>query len=62
MREVFDQNGYLYVPNAVDFKSLYCSPPVDKEGQRITGMERHFRRQKPEFKSIEPQVNGSLAR
>ena len=62
MREVFDRNGYLYVPNAVDFKSLYCSPPVNKEGQRITGMERHFRRQKPEFKSIEPQVNGSLAR
>ena len=62
MREVFDRNGYLYVPNAVDFKSLYCSPPVDKEGQRITGMERHFQRQKTEFNSVEPQVNGSLAR
>ena len=62
MREVFDRNGYLYVPNAVDFKSLYCSPPVDKEGQRITGIERHFRRQKTEFNSVEPQVNGSLAR
>ena len=62
MTEAFDRNGYLYVPNAVDFKSLYCSPPVNKEGQRITGMERHFRRQKSEFKSIEPQVNGSLAR
>ena len=62
MREVFDQNGYLYVPNAVDFKSLYCSPPVDKEGQRITGIERHFLRQKTEFNSVEPQVNGSLAR
>ena len=62
MTEAFDRNGYLYVPDAVDFKSLYCSPPVDKEGQRITGMERHFRHQKPEFKSMEPQVNGSLAR
>ena len=62
MREVFDQNAYLYVPNAVDFKSLYCSPPVDKEGQRITGIERHFFRQKTEFNSVEPQVNGSLAR
>ena len=62
MREVFDQNGYLYVPNAVDFKSLYCSPPVDKDGQRITGIERHFLRQKTEFNSVEPQVNGSLAR
>ena len=62
MREVFDRNGYLYVPDAVDFKSLYCSPPVDKEGQRITGIERHFLRQKTEFNSVEPQVNGSLAR
>ena len=62
MREVFDQNGYLYVPNAVDFKSLYCSPPVNKEGQRITGIERHFKRQKTQFNSLEPQVNGSLAR
>ena len=62
MTEAFDRNGYLYVPNAVDFKSLYCSPPVDKEGQRITGIERHFRRQKTEFNSVEPQVNGSLAR
>ena len=62
MTEAFDRNGYLYVPNAVDFKSLYCSPPVDKEGQRITGIERHFRHQKTEFNSVEPQVNGSLAR
>ena len=62
MTEAFDRNGYLYVPDAVDFKSLYCSPPVDKEGQRITGIERHFRRQKTEFNSVEPQVNGSLAR
>ena len=62
MTEAFDRNGYLYVPDAVDFKSLYCSPPVDKEGQRITGMERHYLRQSPDFKSMEPQVNGSLAR
>ena len=62
MTEAFDRNGYLYVPDAVDFKSLYCSPPVDKEGQRITGIERHFRHQKTEFNSVEPQVNGSLAR
>ena len=62
MREVFDRNGYLYVPNAVDFKSLYCSPPVNKEGKRITGIERHFKRQKTQFNSLEPQVNGSLAR
>ena len=62
MRKVFDQNGYLYVPDAVDFKSLYCSPPVNKEGKRITGIERHFKRQKTQFNSLEPQVNGSLAR
>ena len=62
MREVFDQNGYLYVPNAVDFKSLYCSPPVDKEGQRITGIEKHLKYKQVEFNPIEPQVNGSLAR
>ena len=62
MREVFDQNGYLYVPNAVDFKSLYCSPPVDKEGQRITGIEKHLKYKQVEFNSVEPQVNGSLAR
>jgi len=62
MTEAFDRNGYLYVPNAVDFKSLYCSPPVDKEGQRITGIERHYRRQETQFNSVEPQVNGSLAR
>ena len=62
MREVFDQNGYLYVPDAVDFKSLYCSPPVDKEGQRITGIEKHLKYKQVEFNSVEPQVNGSLAR
>ena len=62
IRKQFDTTGYLYVPDAVDFKSLYCSPPVDKEGQRITGIERHFLRQKTEFNSVEPQVNGSLAR
>ena len=62
MTEAFDRNGYLYVPDAVDFKSLYCSPPVDKEGQRITGIERHHRRQETQFNSVEPQVNGSLAR
>ena len=62
MTEAFDRNGYLYVPNAVDFKSLYCSPPVDKECQRITGIERHYRRQETQFNSVEPQVNGSLAR
>jgi len=62
IRKQFDTTGYLYVPDAVDFKSLYCSPPVDKEGQRITGIERHFLRQKTEFNSVEPQVKGSLER
>ena len=62
MREIFDRNGYLYVPKAVDPAILYCSPPVDKEGQRITGVEKHLKYKEVEFNPIEPHVNGSFAR
>ncbi len=61
IRKQFDTTGYLYVPNAVDFKSLYCSPPVDKEGQRVHGNERHSS-QGVEYNFTEPQVKGSLER
>ena len=42
-REKFDQNGYLFVPNAiVDPLNLYCPPPVDTEGKRLVGQQNYI--------------------
>ena len=62
-REKFDQNGYLFVPNAiVDPLNLYCPPPVDTEGKRLVGQQNYVRHNKIEYNPVELQVDGSLAR
>ena len=62
-REKFDQNGYLFVPNAiVDPLNLYCPPPVDTDGKRLVGQQIYIRHNRIEYNPIEEQVNGSLAR
>ena len=62
-REKFDQDGYLFVPNAItDPENLYCPPPVGNDGQRLTGIEKYFKDNKIEYTPVEGQVGGSLAR
>ena len=62
-REKFDQDGYLFVSNAVsDPENLYCPPPVDNEGQRLIGIQKYIRNNKIEYDPVESQVNGALAR
>ena len=62
-RQKFDQDGYLFVPNAVaDPLNLYCPPPVDTDGKRLVGQQTYIRHNRIEYNPIEEQVNGSLAR
>ena len=62
-RKKFDQNGYLFVPNAiVDPLNLYCPPPVDTEGERLVGIQKYVRDNKIDYDPIESQVDGALAR
>lgn len=62
-RKKFDQDGYLFVPNAVtDPENLYCPPPVNNEGQRLVGQQTYIRKNKIEYNPTEQQVKGSLAR
>ena len=62
-REKFDQDGYLFVPNAItNPENLYCPPPVDNEGQRLTGIQKYFKDNKIEYTPVEGQVGGALAR
>ena len=43
-RQKFDQDGYLFVPNAVaDPLNLYCPPPVDTDGKRLVGQQTYIR-------------------
>ena len=52
-RNKFDQDGYLFVPNAVtDPENLYCPPPVDNEGKRLVGQQKYIRRNKIEYDPI----------
>jgi len=61
--ESFEENGYLFIPGLVkDPKKLYCSPPLNDDGNRLTGQVRYIRKDKFDFIPIEEQVNGSLAR
>ena len=49
-REKFDQNGYLFVPNAiVDPLNLYCPPPVDTDGKRLVGQQIYIRHNRIEY-------------
>ena len=62
-REKFDRDGYLFVSNAViDPINLYCPPPVDNEGQRLTGIQKYLKHNKIEYTPVEEQVGGALAR
>ncbi len=62
-REKFDQDGYLSVPNAItNPENLYCPPPVDNEGQRLTGIQKYFKDNRIEYTPVEGQVGGALAR
>ena len=46
-REKFDQDGYLFVSNAVsDPENLYCPPPVDTQGERLVGKQNYIRHNK----------------
>lgn len=61
--ESFEENGYLFIPGLVkNPKSLYCSPPLNDDGNRLTGQIRYIRKDKFDYIPIEEQVNGSLAR
>ena len=62
-REKFDRDGYLFVSNAVvDPINLYCPPPVDNDGQRLTGIQKYLKHNKIEYTPVEEQVGGALAR
>ena len=53
--EFFEKNGYLPLPGLIaDPENLFCPPPVDENGNRITGQMNYV----PD----EKQVQGSLAR
>ena len=61
--ESFEKNGYLFLPNLViDPENIYCNPPLDENGNRLTGQMRYVRKDKMHFDSTERQVEGSLSR
>lgn len=61
--ELFEKNGYLFIPKLVgDPDNLYCDPPLDENGNRLTGQINYIRKDKFTYSSNEEQVNGSLAR
>jgi len=62
-REKFDQDGYLFVPNAiVDPLNLYCPPPVDTKGERLIGRQNYIGHKKIVYEPVESQVDGSMSR
>ena len=62
-REKFDQDGYLFVPNAiVDPLNLYCPPPVDTKGERLIGRQNYIGHKKIVYDPVESQVDGSMSR
>tara|TARA_B100000900_G_C20595228_1_gene723134 strand:- start:102 stop:746 length:645 start_codon:yes stop_codon:yes gene_type:complete len=62
-REKFDQDGYLFVPNAiVDPLNLYCPPPVDTKGERLIGKQSYIGHKKIVYDPVESQVDGSMSR
>jgi len=59
----FEENGYLFLPGLIlDPENLYCSPPLDETGKRLSGQMNYIRKDKVIFEPEEIQVNGSLAR
>ena len=62
-REKFDEDGYLFVPNAIiDPINLYCPPLTDKDGKRLVGTQNYVRDNKIYYIPDETQVNGSMSR
>jgi hypothetical protein len=61
--EFFEKNGYLPLKGLIaDPENLFCPPPVDANGNRITGLMRYHRKDKFTYSPDEQQVKGSLAR
>ena len=61
--ESFEKNGYIFMPALVaDPENMYCAPPLDENGKRLTGQMNYIRKDKVNFVPEERQVNGSLAR
>ena len=61
--ESFEKNGYLAIPGLItDPQNLYCDPPLDDNGNRLTGQMNYIRKDKYTYVPDEKQVNGSLAR
>ena len=61
--ESFEKNGYLFLPKLItDPENLYCDPPLNEHGDRLTGQLNYQRADKFTYTPDEKQVNGSLAR
>jgi len=45
-----------------DPQNLYCDPPLNENGERLTGQMNYHRKDKFTYVPDEKQVNGSLAR
>jgi hypothetical protein len=59
----FEENGYILVPGLIaDPENLYCPPPINDNGTRLTGQLKYHRKDKIEYVPEETQVPGSLAR
>mgnify|MGYP003320866276 FL=1 len=59
----FEENGYIFIPGLItDPENLYCPPPVDQNGKRLTGQLNYIRKDKIDHVPEENQVPGSLAR
>jgi hypothetical protein len=62
MKEL-EKNGYIFLPKLIeDPENLFCPPPVDQDGKRITGQLTFLRKDKVKYSPEESQVKGSLAR
>jgi len=45
--ESFEKNGYLFMPGLIsDPENLYCAPPLDENGERLTGQMNYHRKDK----------------
>ena len=61
--ESFEKNGYLFLPAlVVNPGDMYCAPPSNNNGERITGQMKYIRKDKIQYEPDENQVHGSLAR
>ena len=61
--EFFEKNGYLPIPGLIrDPENLFCPPPLDEKGERLTGQLNYIRKDKVIHAGQEQQVRGSLSR